>query len=707
MSFLNPLFLFGLLTVAIPLLIYLLNLRKPKRILFSTLAFFDALKTSALKRIRIKRWLLLALRCLAVLALVIAVSRPFLPAGLNWSSEREPKVIGLLIDNSPSMARVDRDGPYMSQALQLADQLIDMAEQGDRVLISRTNGSALSIPFLVPGAAKSRLSEIGVSNTGNYLSERLREMRDRLEEAGEPNKIIYVITDAQETQFLQVREPGDDRLSDVNVQLIKVGRADFTNTGFGDVELLQGEPGEEGRYRVRAVVENFGVRTAENQFLNLIADGEHILQQPFELDPGASEEFQFGLPGPGQASMSFELEIEGDELTFDNTYYGALQFPGTRKFLVLEENRSGRTFESYLKPMLEVIAGERERYEFDFIALEDLQAGSIPEYDAVILDGVRNIPDYISQVLADHVRTSSAGVLLLPDADGDINSYNRFLQEAGAGGYADVTGSYGSFRPVERMASPEQGHPVLETIFEKQEEEEIRLNTPEIFYYYVIEPSGSSMDFALLQTPAGRPLIMETKTENGRIIYSAIGSDPGWSNFPVKPFFAPFFFRVAEYLVQGEGVTLNNHTLGNPFQTVLQQQSGSQTAPELEKGEEIIIPEIRQTFRGTEIVYSATEWTPGWAQLKAGEEAMLFSVNQDAMESRFRALDEEEGVELLQGYFEHVQFLNAGGNSPQMLAELETASFGREIWYWFIILAIILLLLETVVSRHYKAETIQ
>ena len=112
MSFLNPFFLFALLTVAVPLLIYLLNIRKPKKVRFSTLAFFDSLKSTALKRIRIKRWLLLAIRCLAILALVLAASRPFLPPEYGWSSNNQPKAIGILIDNSPTMNRVDRNGPY-------------------------------------------------------------------------------------------------------------------------------------------------------------------------------------------------------------------------------------------------------------------------------------------------------------------------------------------------------------------------------------------------------------------------------------------------------------------------------------------------------------------------------------------------------------------------------------------------------------------
>jgi hypothetical protein len=93
------------------------------------------------------------------------------------------------------------------------------------------------------------------------------------------------------------------------------------------------------------------------------------------------------------------------------------------------------------------------------------------------------------------------------------------------------------------MAVPDDSHPVIQTIFDKQDNEDIRLNATELFYYLEIEPSGGSGSYPVLSTRTGNPLLQESRVGNGRLIYSAIGSDPGWSNFPVKPFFAPIFYR--------------------------------------------------------------------------------------------------------------------------------------------------------------------
>ena len=703
MSFLNPIFLFALLTVAIPLLIYLLNLKKPKKVRFSTLAFFDSLKSTALKRIKIKRWLLLAIRCLAIVALVIAASRPFLPPEFGWASSNEPKVIGILFDNSPTMERVDRNGPYFEQAQNLAAELLDFAGNDDRITLNVTNGESLNLPLFSKRAATRHLADLTTVNSGNYLKERLLQMARRLDEASEPNKIIYLITDAQESQFEQLLESDRELFEDVNLQVMKVGDAETSNIGYESVELEYGGRGDTGSLQLRTVVKNFGNQAASNKFVSLKIDGELISQQTFKLEPADAREFTFEIPVSGERIIPVELLIEGDELSFDNRYYAAIQLPETRDILVLSDpGTSGNRFQSYLKPMLEIASEESGRFNIVFDEAEDYPVSELYNYDAIILDGLRSIPDFLSQSLVDHVQ-AGAGLLFLPAAEGSLSSYNRLLNFSGSGSFADVIGSYGSFEPVDRMAPPQDGHPIIDTIFEKDEDEAIRLNVPEIFYYYRIDARERGTDFPILQTSTGHPLMIETRVGTGRMVYSAIGSDPGWSNFPIKPFFAPLYFRTIDYLVQGEGAQLNVHKLGEPFRKSL--SSNSETI-QLHKGDEVILPDVQQTFRGTEVTYEAKEWQPGWLEIESDEQTILIGVNQHAMESRLTSLDITEIERITGNLFSNAKAALVGIDQAEAFEELELASFGREIWYWFVLMAIILLLLESIISRHYKAETL-
>lgn len=702
MSFLNPIFLFALLTVAVPLLIYLLNLRKPRKIRFSTLAFFEALKSTALKRIKIKRWLLLLIRCFAIIALVVAAARPFLPPEFGWVSGSEPKVIGILVDNSPSMDRVDRDGPYIDQALSLAGELIAISGNDDMFVLNITNGESLNLPALSKRAAERQLGNMVTVNAGNFLRERTSALARSLKDAPEPNKLLYIITDAQETQFDGFDSETQEQFRDINLQVMKIGRAETSNIGFEDVGIEYGGRDGSGNLQLRVVVRNYGDRTANNKFISILLDSELISQQTFGLGVGLSDEFLFEIPLTESQHIPVELLLEGDELSFDNRFYAAIQLPETRNILVVSENQINQGFTSYLRPMLQIADEEMNRFRFDFRGIDDFTISELANFHAVVLDGVRNIPDYVSQALVDYVQ-NGAGLLLLPAADGNLNSYNRLLSYSGAGSYQNIRGSYGSFNPIDRMQTPSQGHPILDNIFDKEDDEEIRLNVPELFYYYEIERRTRASLITILETRTGSPLVTDARVGNGNMIISAIGSDPGWSNFPIKPFFAPFYFRTLDYLVRGEGAVLNTHTLGDGFNTFFTQNAES---VRIHKDDEMILPAQRQTFRGSEISYPATEWMPGWFTVEVDDKNYLFASNQNAMESQLITLRLTEIERILASKFRYVKAVNAGSDNSELITELELAAFGREIWYWFVIIAIILLLLESIVSRHYKAETL-
>lgn len=80
MTFLNPLILFGLLAIAIPIIIHLLNRSKPRPIEWGAMQFLLASMTARRRRVKIEDGILLCLRCLVLAAIALAMARPFLPS---------------------------------------------------------------------------------------------------------------------------------------------------------------------------------------------------------------------------------------------------------------------------------------------------------------------------------------------------------------------------------------------------------------------------------------------------------------------------------------------------------------------------------------------------------------------------------------------------------------------------------------------------
>ncbi|WP_340105348.1 BatA domain-containing protein [Rhodohalobacter sp. 8-1] len=700
MSFLNPLFLIALVSVGIPLLIYLLNLRKPKRIRFSTLAFFESLKSTSLRKIKIKRWLLMAIRMLAVAALAFALAHPYLPSGMGVMSSGEPAVVGIIIDNSPSMEQIDRNGPYIEQAKEIASDIIDLQDSDNRIVLNVSNGESLTLPYLSTSAAEREVAELETVLSGNYLNRSVSQVVQQLNSAPEPNKLLFIISDGQESQLNILGTPEQTEAYDLNLQFIRVGEANPSNAGIDDVSLEKSE----GDNLIRSVIKNYGDQPTGSQFLNVFVDEELLAQQVFDIEAGGSEEFLFNLPESEDRFLHVELEIEGDELVYDNRYFAAIELPEERNVLYVSDNTSQRgEFRSYLRPLLEASEENSERLQFQFESASQLMPDQFENADAIVLDGIPTVPDYMMQPIIERVQ-AGAGLLLIPSADGDIQSYNRLLSLSDAGRYSSLVGSYGSFDRHDQLAPPESGHPILEVMFERQEGEDIRVNLPELYYYYNINTVEGRATAPIMWSRTGNIILNEVAVGNGKLIYSAIGIDPGWSNFPVKPLFAPLFYRTVEYLASGEDAEMNQHVLGNPFDISL---SGAATGTvELESEGEQILPTTRQTFSGLNVFYLAEEWRPGWKRVSFSDDNILFASNLDAMESELESLNEQELNVFLSKLFNSVDISLAESDQQERIAGLEAASVGKDIWYWFIIIAIILLLTESMISRHYKAETI-
>src|SRR3972149_862543 len=140
MIFLNPAILFGLIAASIPVLIHLLNLRKLKKIEFSTLTFLKELQKNRIRKVKLKQWLLLALRILIILLLVFAFARPTLEGlAIGGTTSAAKTTAVFILDDTFSMSVVDANGSYFNQAKQTIKNLLAQLEDGDEaglILIS-------------------------------------------------------------------------------------------------------------------------------------------------------------------------------------------------------------------------------------------------------------------------------------------------------------------------------------------------------------------------------------------------------------------------------------------------------------------------------------------------------------------------------------------------------------------------------------------
>src|ERR1051325_5974008 len=106
LGFTNPWFLTSAAAIGIPVLIHYLTRARPRRIKFPPFQFLLEACAGQQALHRLRAWIVLAVRCLAILALVLLFSRPFLRAPDTLGASRSTQRVVLVVDNSLSMRAI-------------------------------------------------------------------------------------------------------------------------------------------------------------------------------------------------------------------------------------------------------------------------------------------------------------------------------------------------------------------------------------------------------------------------------------------------------------------------------------------------------------------------------------------------------------------------------------------------------------------------
>src|SRR5213594_3418325 len=137
--FLHPAYLFGLLAAALPVLIHLLNRRRLKRIRFPAVRFVLLSQRRISRTYRLRHWILLALRTVAVLLLVLLLANPIFQIGAGLFAGG-PLSLAIIFDNSLSM-KWSRQEEGFKQAKEAARLLISSLNEGDRAALIPTDAT--------------------------------------------------------------------------------------------------------------------------------------------------------------------------------------------------------------------------------------------------------------------------------------------------------------------------------------------------------------------------------------------------------------------------------------------------------------------------------------------------------------------------------------------------------------------------------------
>ncbi|MEJ6719999.1 MAG: BatA domain-containing protein [Akkermansiaceae bacterium] len=205
MSFLSQPILWGLFAASVPVIIHLLNRRRFRIVKWAATSFLLKASRESRGKKKLKHFLILACRALAIAALIFAVARPLIGGFLGSGSGSVGTVV-LILDRSASMETKPGSGQlsHRQSVITKITEAVENMGSPRLVLIDSASGEIQEVPS--PDAL-SELSTTSATDTQADIPTLLAKAIDYLDETNPGQSEIWVASDLQRGDW----RPGDSR----------------------------------------------------------------------------------------------------------------------------------------------------------------------------------------------------------------------------------------------------------------------------------------------------------------------------------------------------------------------------------------------------------------------------------------------------------------------------------------------------------------
>src|SRR5580658_11382331 len=258
MTFLQPFILLGLPLVLVPVIIHLLNRLRHRPKPWAAMRFLLSATRSSTSHSKLRQFLILLCRVLAVGMLLLFLARPLAGGWIGWALSPAPDAIVILLDRSASMETQSGGITKREQALKLLAQAARAYEGSSHLIIL---DSATRAPQEIAKAdSLTQLSITRPTDTAADIPAMLRAAFDWLVDNHAGTAEIWIASDDQRSNW----RPEDPRWKSaiaqlsglsqkVRVRLLELNQTPEGNAAIAIKELVRRPRGAKGE--LQAVVD--------------------------------------------------------------------------------------------------------------------------------------------------------------------------------------------------------------------------------------------------------------------------------------------------------------------------------------------------------------------------------------------------------------------------------------------------------------------
>ena len=550
--FLYPAFLFGLAAASLPILIHLLNRRRLKRIRFPAVRFILLSQKRISRSYRLRHWLLLALRTLAVICLALLLANPIFQTGAGLFAGGGPVVLVVVLDNSLSMKWAG-DGNGFKQAKEAARLLISSMNDGDRAAVIPTNFDGKEA-FRLKGQKEILLKDLdaieiadGTANLTTALSKAYELLQDPAGEKG-----VRFITDLGLTGWDQFSLASIKRVDpSIALKVIHVGRKQPPPNGsIKEVRLTGQGIGVNLPLQIDATVANFSNREIQDLLVQLSIDGKNREQRLVTLGPKGEKSVSFQTRIAQAGSHTGRVTLKKENLAGNMVANFTMEAQDKLKVLVVDGDPQTSLVQSESFFLIRALnpAGEGDASLFlpRVIVTDGLNAADLDPYQVVVLCNVATLPDGFVSKLQNYLRQGGGLLIFLGDKIQPAH-YNQKLARVLPVTLGDKkTGMESNSEKIDKI---DLDHPALQIFADSILQKSIR--SARVWSYARGNGKG------LISLANGDSLLLEQKVGAGKGMLLTTSADRDWNDLPVKTAYLPLIQALTRYLAGGRRGSLD------------------------------------------------------------------------------------------------------------------------------------------------------
>jgi hypothetical protein len=528
MSFLAPLFFAGLATLAIPVLIHLIQKERKNVVVFPSLMFLKRVPYQSVRRRRIHNWALLILRLAAIALMVAAFARPFVRGTTLAASVEGSRDVVIMLDRSYSMGHDDQ----WQRAQRAARDAVNGLRPGDRAsLVMFSTSAAVAVR---PTNERARLiSEIEAakpSAASTRFGPAFKVAGSLLAESNLPRREVVLISDFQRAAWTGAEGL---RLPDGTVVTpVVVNAGNVTNVAVTPAtvqrEMFQGQD----RAIVTGGVLNRSAAPVNGANVSLEIDGRVVQSIPVSMAAHGAATATFAPVTITADNTRAAVRISDDALAADNAFHFVLTPP--RPVDVTLVSRSTRNSALYLMRALAI--GESPRFAVTERNVDALTDEVLNRTRVIIFDDVS--PTDATAARLTRFVESGGGIFVANGPQASWSGTAANLLPANAGSVVDRTrGATGT------LGGLAYGHAVFEPFRAPRSGD---FSAARFYGYRTVTAAKDAQ--VLARFDDGAPALIERPIGRGRVLMWTSTLDLYWNDLALKPVFLPFMHQVVRHL---------------------------------------------------------------------------------------------------------------------------------------------------------------